>query len=132
MELHSNVVDPWLMTIGLLGSMSGETDADYLAAPAVTPGLNRTPGNAVRCVTIRVVERSTATRVTLAWRDPLRCAYGDQEWYLARAPRSGVCAVSGREIRRGENVYRPRPRRPQPLNADEMISMDALDHSADC
>lgn len=45
---------------------------------------------------------------------------------MTRAPRSGVCAISGRKIQRGEDVYRPVPMRPQALNADAMIHKDEL------
>lgn len=79
---------------------------------------------------MRVPERASATRVTLAWCDPSRCAYGDQQWYRTSARRSCVCAVSGLQIRRGESVYRPRMTRPPALNAEAMIRAEALDSGA--
>jgi hypothetical protein len=120
--------DPWAMTIGLLGQLSGTRRADC-GTPVATlrkSGRQSAARAPVAAVTVRVLERSTATRVTLAWRDLSRCAYGDQEWYLTRARRSGFCAVSGKAIQRGEAVYRPRVTRPQPLNADAMIHTAVL------
>ncbi|WP_418789373.1 DUF3331 domain-containing protein [Paraburkholderia pallida] len=76
---------------------------------------------------VRIVERPTVGPVTLTWRDPLCCSYGNQEWYLTRARRTGVCALSGLEIRRGQTVYRPRATRPQALNANAMILKEILD-----
>ncbi|MEX3943300.1 DUF3331 domain-containing protein [Paraburkholderia sp. BR10937] len=115
--------DPWAMTVGLLGQLSGAQLADCVLSSHARHMSRARHGikEQFSGVTVHVIERSTATRITLAWRDPSRCAYGDQEWYLTRARRSGVCAVSGRPIRRGESVYRPRPMRPQALNADAMI-----------
>ncbi|MEM5329218.1 DUF3331 domain-containing protein [Paraburkholderia sp. JHI2823] len=130
MEAQTQVVDPWQMTIGMLGLLSGEKCPGNPVPTARKPALRRCADKPVPSLTIRVLERATATRVTLAWRDPSRCAYCDQEWYRTRARRSGVCAVSGREIRRGEDVYRPRPMRPQALNADAMIHSIVLDEAA--
>lgn len=128
MSIETTVADPWAMTIGLLGQLSGVSNAQGAACARAKPRkASRSPARtAVAGLTVRVIERATADRVTLAWRDPSRCAYGDQEWYLTRARRSGVCAVTGQEIRRGESVYRPRPMRPQALNADAMIHSAVL------
>lgn len=125
MSIETNAADPWAMTIGLLGQLRGERKEAVRARPRKSASRCATR-TAVVGLSVRVIERSTDTRLTLAYRDPSRCAYGDQEWYLTRARRSGVCAVTGREIRRGEEVYRPRPMRPQALNADAMIHSFAL------
>ncbi|WP_322101444.1 DUF3331 domain-containing protein [Paraburkholderia sp. J41] len=123
MPIQTKAADPWAMTIGLLGQLRGERGAPGAIGALAKPrkSARRAARTAVAGLSVRVIERSTDTRLTLAWRDPSHCAYGDQEWYLTRARRSGVCAVTGREIRRGEAVYRPRPMRPQALNADAMI-----------
>lgn len=123
--------DPWTMTIGLLGKTSDEHRLDVAATVMAGEARQRLRPScgakaAVSGITVRLIERSTATRVTLAWRDPSRCAYGDQEWHLTRARRPGICSVSGREIRRGEEVYLPRPTRPQALNSDAMIHTAVL------
>jgi hypothetical protein len=127
MQALASANDPWLMTIGLLQPLSGEK-CNSLPVPAARNNrMRRISDTPIEGLTIHVLERSNSTRVTLAWRDPSHCAYGDQEWYRTRARRSGVCAVSGREIRRGEDVYRPRPTRPLALNADAMIHIAVLD-----
>lgn len=120
-------VDPWKMTIGLLGLLNGEKCSADAKVAARLPVKRRRADQAVAGLTIRVIERSTSTRLTLAWRDPSHCAYGDQEWIRTRARRTGVCAVSGRAIRRGEDAYRPRTMRPRALNADAMIHCIVLD-----
>ncbi|MCC8392914.1 DUF3331 domain-containing protein [Paraburkholderia sp. MMS20-SJTR3] len=129
MEPQAQVVDPWQMTIGLLGQLSGEKCPGSPVPAAPEQASRRSADKPVPGLTIRVLERATATRVTLAWRDPSRCAYCDQEWYRTRARRAGVCVVSGRKMRRGEDVYRPRTTRPQALNADAMIHSVVLDEA---
>ncbi|ADG18607.1 conserved hypothetical protein [Paraburkholderia atlantica] len=124
-----DICDPWARTVGLLGQLSGElpVNGDTSVTPLFKPEMHNLSTAPVAGVTVRLLERSTATRVTLAWSDPSRCAYHDQEWQLTRARHSGVCAISGMKIRRGEVVYRPRATRPRmPLNADAMIHPIAL------
>jgi hypothetical protein len=126
---QSCVCDPWARTVGLLGQLSDEqrADSETSVIALFNPGVRSMPRVQVAGVTVRLLERSTATRVTLAWSDPSRCAYRDQEWHLTRARHSGICAISGQKIRRGEFVYRPRVTRPRPpLNADAMIHASAF------
>lgn len=127
METHSNITDPWQKIIRVLGQLPDQQSAECSAELVGRRQSRRSTEGRVEGLKIHLVERVTTTRVTLAWFDLSRCAYGNQEWHLTRARRSGVCAVSGRRIRRGENVYRPRPSRPQVLNADAMIYTDVLD-----
>jgi hypothetical protein len=129
MESQTQVVDAWGMTIGLLGSLSGDTCPDLPSASRRKAVSRHNTDRPVVGLTVRVVERSTATRLTLSWRDPSRCAYCDQEWFRTRARRNGVCAVTGRAIQRGEDVYRPRAMRPRALNADMMIHCIVLDET---
>jgi hypothetical protein len=70
---------------------------------------------------VRVTGRSSSTTVTVAWRDSTSGCYEDQVWrgVVARSP--GVCAVSGRSIKPGDRVYRPRATHPTPVNAKAMI-----------
>ncbi|MFP4893727.1 DUF3331 domain-containing protein [Paraburkholderia sp. EG304] len=127
MEAQSNILDPWLMTIGILGQLSGEKSSGSNVASEWTRWSERSAGKRADGLTIRFLERATTTSVTLAWLDPLRCVYGNQEWHLIRARRSGVCAVSGRQIQLDEYIYRPQRRRPQAVNADAMILKDELE-----
>jgi Domain of unknown function (DUF3331) len=129
-NIHLNVVDPWSVTLGVLRQFSGETQLSGIVQSLGKPETRSSTHAPSPAVTIHVLERSTATRMTLAWRDPLRCAYGDQHWFLTRARLPGVCAISGRKIRRGENVYRPWPTRPRALNSGAMIHAAALEARA--
>lgn len=46
--------------------------------------------------------------------------FGNQTWRLGVAQYAGVCAISGRCIGRGDEVYKPFSR-PLPANAQAMI-----------
>nr|WP_242665749.1 DUF3331 domain-containing protein [Paraburkholderia ginsengiterrae] len=78
------------------------------------------PGHLLRGASVRVIDRPTATTAVVAWSDPTFCFYGDQVWRAGIARHQGICAISGRLIRRGDEVYKP-SRRPTPANAMAMI-----------
>jgi hypothetical protein len=126
MLANANLIDPWMQTIGLLSvPASGSKDRGS--------GLNEgtrarhVDDTALHCVTVSLLDRPTSSTATISWRDSTRCCYGDQVWCASRARTEGVCAMSGRPIRRGDAVYKPRPYRPAPRNADAMILTSALD-----
>lgn len=76
---------------------------------------------------VTVVERLSQTRVSLSWRDSTRCNYEEQLWAYGKAKSSGHCALSGKPIRRGDNVYRPWWRGgDMPSNNGEMILASEL------
>ncbi|WP_175922779.1 DUF3331 domain-containing protein [Burkholderia latens] len=137
MEIRTNAtdVDPWTQTLGLLTQLCAPRDVRASARPREThrarPGADgRNKLYAMserRTVAVSVVERQSATTVSIAWRDATRCSYGDQVWQTARARVGGVCAVSGRPIAPGDPVYRPRPTRPVPINAGAMILASVLE-----
>ncbi|TCW79527.1 hypothetical protein C5O80_28475 [Burkholderia sp. SRS-46] len=62
------------------------------------------------------------------WVEPGRAHYGEQHWRAGRAQRSGVCALSGSAIVRGDDIFRPTGR-PMPSNARAMILAAALDRN---
>ena len=64
-----------------------------------------------RAMWVRVTGRPSSTTATVAWRDSTSGCYEDQIWRGVVARTSGVCAVSGRSIKRGDRVYRPRASR---------------------
>jgi hypothetical protein len=74
---------------------------------------------------ITVVERPTRTSATIEWRDSTNCYYGAQLWRLVRARRSGVCALSGEPISRGDEIFKPCGRT-DAANADAMIRTSAM------
>jgi hypothetical protein len=76
---------------------------------------------------VRVTGRPSSTTATVAWRDSTSGCYEDQIWRGVVARTSGICAVSGRSIKRGDRVYRPRATRPAPTNANAMILSDVVE-----
>jgi hypothetical protein len=79
---------------------------------------------------VTVLERPTTHSAVILWRDSTRCHYADQIWCRCLSQRSGVCALSGRRIRRGDVVYRPRARKCPPLNAGDMILASSIEGDA--
>ncbi|WP_259294862.1 DUF3331 domain-containing protein [Paraburkholderia sp. DHOC27] len=75
---------------------------------------------------VSLIERTTSSTVTIAWRDPTSCFYGAQIWRAANAKVSGVCALSGQRIRRGDRIFHPHRSKPAPVNARAMILESAL------
>ncbi|KFX67144.1 DUF3331 domain-containing protein [Paraburkholderia fungorum] len=128
MLAKADFTDPWLQTLGLLSALSGdigggagEAAAAKMLAPAARKGC-RLPVMGERFdVRVYVIDRPTQSTATIVWRDSMRCSYGDQVWHASRARTAGVCAMSGRAIRPGDAIYKPRPCRPAPLNAGAMI-----------
>ena len=124
--------DPWRHTVNLLSSaVDDSSDAGCAYADLVTVEKRRLKaGSAGRCnprdITIRLLERQGAVRATIAWHDPTRCSYGYQTWQAARARHSGICAVSGRPVCRGDEVYKPRLHKQRASNAGEMILASVL------
>ncbi|WP_204356236.1 DUF3331 domain-containing protein [Burkholderia sp. JP2-270] len=140
MEIRTNVVDvdPWTQTLGLLTQLCAPCDVQASARAREANEVRRTragtdariktyPISERRAVAIRVIERQSATTVSIAWHDATRCSYGDQAWQTVRARVRGVCAVSGCPIEPGDPVYRPRPTRPVPINAGAMILASVLE-----
>lgn len=126
MLTRANFTDPWLQTLGLLSVLSGDVDAGNVdtAVIAARAGCKTThlPVLGERFdVQVHVIDRPTQSTATVVWRDSTHCSYGDQIWHATRARTAGVCAMSGRAIRPGDSIYKPRPCRPAPLNAGAMI-----------
>jgi hypothetical protein len=75
---------------------------------------------------VRVLERLSSGKALVYWSDVSMCHYGNQDWREMVATTGGVCALSGRLIRRGDSVYRPSQRKPKPKNAAAMILSSAM------
>ncbi|MGF6933482.1 hypothetical protein OKW41_002621 [Paraburkholderia sp. UCT70] len=126
MLTKASFTDPWLQTLGLLSILSGDVDAGAVDVAAVAArgeckGAHLPVMGERFDVQVHVIDRPTQSTATVVWRDPTQCSYGDQVWHATRARVAGVCAMSGRAIRAGDAIYRPRPCRPAPLNAGAMI-----------
>jgi hypothetical protein len=74
-----------------------------------------------------VVERCDERDIVISWQDSTRGRLGDQRWRLGTASASGVCAMSGRQIRRGDCAYRPLRRVSKLPNRGDMILAIAID-----
>jgi hypothetical protein len=134
MPANVNFTDPWMQTLGLLSVLSGDTEAGINELVAAICGTGRKncdlPVMGKRFeVQVHVIDRPSQSTATVIWRDPTRCSYGDQIWHASSARVSGVCAMSGRAIQRGDAIYKPRPCRPAPLNTGAMILRTVLDNA---
>jgi hypothetical protein len=126
MLMKASFTDPWLQTIGLLSVLSGNTDAAAVDVATVAAHGGRKEAHLPVMgerfeVQVQVIDRPSQSTATVVWRDPTHCSYGDQVWHASRARVAGICAVSGRAIRPGDAIYKPRPCRPAPLNVGAMI-----------
>jgi hypothetical protein len=124
-------VDPWVQTIRLLSPGSRRPGAGAHTMPVAkrgtfhgceaTSSTSRSPH-----LKVSLIERTTSSTVTIAWRDPTSCFYGAQIWRLASAKVSGICALSGQRIRHGDRIFHPLRSKPVPVNARAMILESAL------
>lgn len=69
---------------------------------------------------VYILERTSASSAIVSWHDPTRCNYEFQLWHRLNSRRTGVCAISGIAIKKGDSVYQP-GKRTMPLNASAMI-----------
>jgi hypothetical protein len=123
--------NPWIQTIRLLSRGSAVPNICHKTslrtrrcAPlgrddplATGPSLHRV---------ISLVERTSSSTITIAWRDSTSCSYAAQIWMGANAKVSGVCAMSGERINRGDRIFHPRHSNPAPVNAGAMILASAI------
>jgi hypothetical protein len=130
MLANANIIDPWMQTIDLLSVPAGGSRGCGSALNEGN-GARHVDGTALHGVTVSLVDWPTSSTATISWRDSTRCCYGDQVWRSSRARTEGVCAMSGRPIRPGDAVYKPRPCRPARRNADAMILTSALDDATE-
>lgn len=112
----------WQSTMALLSNES-ETQAPVVSSCFRPKG---SESDFRKCV-IRVLERRGRTSATLAWSDATSCCYGEQHWRRCVAKKTGVCALSGQVITRGNAVYRPKRVQPAPRNIEAMILATVLE-----
>ncbi|MBR7963686.1 DUF3331 domain-containing protein [Burkholderia vietnamiensis] len=62
---------------------------------------------AERPANVEIVTRISATAISVSWSGPCLGRCTEQVWGRAFAADAAVCALTGREIQRGEPVYRP-------------------------
>lgn len=102
----------WQHTVAML-------DAEPVVCLPVIPYTRRAP-------IVRVLEISSELTITVSWNDAMGGNYGAQIWRIRKAHHPGVCALTGGSIDVGDFVYRPLFGDVPPLNADAMISADAI------
>ena len=113
----------WQHITRLLGACRTDNDATSQGARARLPVLwpnspdNRYGANAI----VAILDRPSPDTVVVSWRDATRCSYGHQLWSRGLARRNGKCAMSGKHIRRGDVVFRPRRTNVMPANVSAMI-----------
>lgn len=132
MQLNPDSGDVWKQTIGLLSLIAGAaiSDVDPQASSALTRVDRARPkqlGSGPKHVSVKLIDRPDAKTATIAWCDSTQCCYGDQIWRFTRSRVNGVCAMSGREIRTNDAVFKPRRLGSSPLNAHAMILAVVLD-----
>jgi hypothetical protein len=76
---------------------------------------------------VRVLERCSESSVVILWQDATRCNYGNQIWCRSRATKKGICALSGKFIKRGDPIYHPSLRPCPPANAYAVILASVID-----
>jgi hypothetical protein len=124
-------IDPWAQTIRLLSSglRCPDAGADTTSAAKRGTGCGCEATSSTSHLPhpkVSLIERTTSLTVTIAWRDSTSCFYGAQIWRVASAKVSGICALSGQPIRRGDRVFHPLRSKPEPVNARAMILESAL------
>jgi len=98
----------------------GHKKRAFEAEVSALPSNGNTERKHAGALVITVIERLSKDAVTVCWRDATSCCYGDQSWRASRSRTTGICAMSGKAIERGDLVFRP-SRRVAALNADAMI-----------
>ncbi|TDG10822.1 DUF3331 domain-containing protein [Paraburkholderia guartelaensis] len=147
-DTHASRPDPWEQTLLLLDRLCATEphaqtpNPDELAPGPRITGPHRHDGrcrksrdirkasdatdDASSAAVVTLLDRLSPRTVALRWCSA-SCHYGYQIWVCAKARRAGVCAVSGKAIRRGDIIYRPYTRTPVlPVNVNAMIHLAAL------
>jgi len=76
----------------------------------------------VPCTSVMSVERNERRCAVISWSDPTRGHYVEQVWIAAAARGNGCCALTGRQISKGDSIYRPQLKgMPKPFNGSDMI-----------
>lgn len=132
-------VNPWTQVVSLLSHLSVQdekTDVKLLSAliggrpeiksSKVAGRQEATSGTGHR-VRITAIERRNDKSAFISWCDPTMGHYVDQLWILTKAPSVGRCALTGRGIKKGDQVFRPSIRnRSLPTNCNEMVLATTL------
>ncbi|WP_341318404.1 DUF3331 domain-containing protein [Paraburkholderia sp. IMGN_8] len=69
----------------------------------------------------RILDQPTAQTLIVSWCDARSGHYGYQTWRAVVACVPGICVLTGRSIKVGDAIYKPRVLGSAPANADAMI-----------
>ncbi|MDE1179295.1 DUF3331 domain-containing protein [Paraburkholderia sp.] len=117
----------------IVDALSGASRAEDIVSACVTRAFRQRPpreraapaSNDVSMIS--AIELQDESLALVSWCDPTRCRYIDQVWIGVTARNGGYCALTGRRIRRGDPVFKPRVRGARhPSNIHEMILADAV------
>ena len=131
--------NPWTKVVSRLSHFASDDDILAEACHTVDCG-SHTPrtakGDAPRQARlsagqyqckVSAIERQSDMSVLVSWCDATMCHYVDQLWTRVTARNSGHCALTGKHIRKGDPIFKPRTRgRYCPANRDEMILVTAV------
>jgi len=82
---------------------------------------------ASRPARIAVVEWLSPATISVSWSDSCTGRYAEQIWCSGLARVGSVCALTGRAVRRGDRIFRPRIRQMRvPGNRDQVILAEAI------
>ncbi|RFU49721.1 DUF3331 domain-containing protein [Paraburkholderia sp. DHOC27] len=135
MDIHETG-GAWKHTLTLLMQLSspcvtdGTTRTRCKRAKHVTTSNRTTRLDRKRAVHLHIVERDSASTITVCWRDATLGCYGEQLWKAVTARTGATCALSGLRIRRGDAVFRPLARGYIPVNVEAMILASAVEEKS--
>lgn len=76
---------------------------------------------------ISILEQLSSKTLSVCWSDPRTGHYADQVWRIGLARMDSFCVLTGRPIRRGDPVFRPRACETYfPANRNRMILAAAV------
>jgi hypothetical protein len=76
---------------------------------------------------VSIVEKLSPSTISVRWSDPCLGHYANQLWGIGLARGAAICVLSGKPIRRGDLIFRPRVHRSHvPSNRDRMILASAV------
>ncbi|MHB9841756.1 DUF3331 domain-containing protein [Paraburkholderia terrae] len=118
-------VDVWIMTVARLGLGSaneqGSGRMSTLTGSSV-PRWRESTGKPV----VRVLDKPTPQTLIVSWCDARSGHFGYQAWRAVVARKRGMCVLTGRLIKAGEMVYKPRAEGQPRANGDAMILAESV------
>lgn len=83
-----------------------------------------------RLTRISIVERPSSETVSVCWSDARMGRFSDQIWRRGRARTNSFCLLTGRQIRHGDEIFRPTKQVGLAADQDRMMLACAVDEVA--